>query len=147
MKKIIKGSIIGVLMLSMVGCSTEKVNTTLSCSYSTDQSMLTVKQDLNFTIKEGAFDKAKLVNEIIYSDDYVGKYDEDALISSLEDQFSSYKSVDVEATNTGAIVTITLDIDEFASTASVSKEILSDIKEDDVSDIKTGLEDAGYVCK
>lgn len=146
-KNLMKVSVLAVAMLTLVGCGGKKANTTVSCSYSQEESMLTVNQDLDLVITDGVFESAKLINEIVYADEYVGKYDESVLISSLEEQFDDYNDVDVTATSTGAIVTITLDIDEFADMSDISKDDLSNIMEDDISDIEASLEEENYICK
>ena len=146
MKTFSKMLLVVLAVFLLVGCG-KKANTVVTCTFTQDQSMFTMTQNVDINIKDGTIDNAKLVNEVVYADQYVGKYDESVLVDTMKQQFSNYKDVDVEATSTGVIVTINLDTEEFAKLSNMSVDDFKNIKEDSISDLKSGLEKSGYTCK
>lgn len=147
MKNFSKILLVVLAVFLLAGCGSKKANTVVTCSYTQNQSMFTMTQDVDIDIKDGTISNAKLVNEIVYSDQYVGKYDETVLVDTMKEQFKTYKDVDVQPTSTGVIVTINLDTDEFAKLSNMSVDDFKDIKEDDIPELKSGLESSGYTCK
>ncbi len=152
MKKITKLLAFSLVILGLSGCNSTLVskNATadINCRYvNSEDESFTITQDLKFSFKDGTFVNSELVNELVYADAYVGQYEPSDLVNILKDAFSDYKSVETEPTDKGAIVTINMDIDEFATLADIDKEDLANIKEDDIPDIEKGLEEAGYTCK
>lgn len=147
MKNIAKVIVATLSIFLLAGCGEKNANETLTCRFTQEDSMFTITQDISLAVKDGAVDNAKLVNELIYSNEYIGNYDEDVLVSTLESQFSNYQKVEVTKTSTGAVVTIELNADEFSELSGVDKEDLKNIKESDIPEIKSGLEKAGYTCK
>ena len=146
MKVFSKMLLVVLAVFLLAGCS-KKANTTITCTYSQNQSMFTMTQNVDINIEDGTISNAKLVNEVVYADQYVGKYDESVLVDTMKNQFSSYKDVDVKSTSTGVIVTINLDTEEFAKLSNMSVDNFKDIKEDDISELKSGLQSSGYTCK
>ena len=146
MKVFSKMLLVVLAVFLLAGCS-KKANTTITCTYSQNQSMFTMTQNVDINIKDGTISNAKLVNEVVYADQYVGKYDESVLVDTMKNQFSSYKDVDVKSTSTGVIVTINLDTEEFAKLSNMSVDNFKNIKEDDISELKSGLQSSGYICK
>ena len=138
-------SVLAVFFLA--GCGSKNATTTVSCSYSQEQSMFTMTQDVEISIDKGTISNANLVNEIVYSDSYIGKYDETVLVDAMKNQFSNYKEVDVKPTSTGVIVTINLDTNEFAELSGLSTDDLKNIKEENIDELKSGMEKSGYTCK
>ena len=147
MKNFSKILLVVLAVFLLAGCGSKKANTVVTCSYTQNQSMFTMTQDVDIDIKDGTISNAKLVNEIVYADQYVGKYDETVLVDTMKEQFKSYKNVDVQPTSTGVVVTINLDTDEFAKLSNMSVDDFKDIKEDDIPELKSGLESSGYTCK
>ena len=147
MKNIAKVMVAALSIFLLAGCGSKNANETFTCRFTQEDTTFTITQDISIEVKDGTIDNAKLVNEMIFSNEYVGNIDGDAIVSALESQFSSYKKVDVSKTSTGAIVTIELDSDEFATLSGVDKDELKNIKESDIPEIKSGLEEAGYTCK
>ena len=146
MKNFSKILLVVLVVFLFAGCS-KKANTTITCTYTQNQSMFTMTQNVDINITDGTISNAKLVNEVVYADQYVGKYDESVLVDTMKNQFSSYKDVDVKATSTGVVVTINLDTEEFAKLSNMSVDDFKNIKEDDISDLKSGLQTSGYTCK
>ena len=146
MKVFSKMLLVVLAVFLLAGCS-KKANTTITCTYSQNQSMFTMTQNVDINIKDGTISNAKLVNEVVYADQYVGKYDESVLVDTMKNQFSSYKDVDVKSTSTGVIVTINLDTEEFVKLSNMSVDNFKNIKEDDISELKSGLQSSGYICK
>lgn len=146
MKVFSKMLLVVLAVFILAGCS-KKANTTITCTYTQSQSMFTMTQDVDINIQDGTISNAKLVNEVVYADQYIGKYDESALVDTMKSQFSTYKDVNVEPTSTGVIVTINLDTEEFAKLSNMSVDNFKNIKEDDISELKSGLQTSGYTCK
>lgn len=141
---------IGILMLVvcllLTGCG--KVNKTAHCTMSSNQSMFTTKQDVSVTIENNKFVNAKLSIEMVLSDSYLKTVDPKTFAASMETQMKGqYKDCKIQATATGAIVTINLDKAEMAKLAGVTESQLDRFNQKEYNSMIASFEKSGYTCQ
>lgn len=143
-KRVLLGALAGVALLLSTGCGGSK---TLVCTMTEEETGATMTMQMNVSFKDDVATKFDATIDMNVEDEYASYTD--LLVSSLEEQFSSFEDsgIDVDVKSSGNKVTASLGANFEQLTEDQKEELGFDPAENTYDAVKSQLEDTGMTCK
>ncbi len=145
-KRVILGSIAGVMLLTLTGCGGGK---TLTCTMENSEDGMSQITEMRVSFKNDTATSFKTTSTFEMGEEYSGYLDEfeDYLKDSMTSEFED-AGVDIDFQRDGNKFILTMGADFSEMTDEEKADLGFDESDDNSYDtIKSSLEDSGYTCK